>query len=102
VYDEETVQVIVGKDEIAPFPVWPENEEPISLAFQCHWERQIGFGGRDWQGVRSQEIEAVMRAHRIPPAERRGLQRQVRRFIQVACGELNRIEAERAEEAREK
>ena len=96
------MQVIVDKDEIEPFPYWPENQRPIELAFQCHWERQIGMSGRDWQGVRSQEIEAVMRAHRIPPADRRDLQRQVRRFIQVACGELNRIEAERAEEAREK
>lgn len=96
------MQEIVGKDEIEPFPLWPDNEEPIRLAFQCHWERQNGaLGGRDWQGVRSQEIEAVMRAHRTPPADRKDLQRQVRRFIQAACSELNKHEAEKAEENRE-
>ncbi len=92
----------MGAAEIKPHPIWPENELPIAVALECHWERQIGFGGRDWQGVRSTEIDTVLRTRRIKPGERQVLMGQVRLFVGVACSELNKLEAQRAEEARSK
>jgi len=88
-------------DAIAPHPLWPENEPIKDLALQCHWERAVGgFGGQVWQGVRSAEVESTLRTHRIPSRERAELLGWIQLFVNVACGELNKREAERAEENR--
>ena len=60
------------------------------------------MGGQVWMGVENAEVDAVMRIRRIPPPERWELLQSVRFFIGVACGELNRLESERAERSRSK
>lgn len=99
-YDEEQIEEIVDVDRIEPFAVWQENIPAIEIALDCYWERQTGFGGRSWQGVRAEEVECVVRVHSIQRAERLPIFRKARRFINAACRALNKIEAERAEENR--
>lgn len=94
---------ILAADAVEPFGLWPEHEPVIETAQACQWSRQIGaMGGQVWTGVNSAEVESVMRIRRTPTDQRWQLLQDVRRFISVACSELNRLESERAERSRSK